>query len=304
MFVSFFRVIKFAFQNFFRNFWLSFVTLTILILALSSTNVLLILNAIANTAVNEVQNQIDVTVYFKEDISEEQVLNVKNYLIALSDVKNVTYISKEDALVSFRAKHKTDDKILETLDELDGNPLGATLVIQANSVEDYDSIIANLESKQYNNLIEDKDFDDHKVVIDKIKAVTQRVAFAVMALAIAFTIISILISFNAIRIAIYTHREEIRIMSLVGATDKFIIAPYLLEGVILSLLSVVFSIFILYPFLGVLQPYIETFFENGSLNLVRYFSNNFVLIFGAQLLVATLINIFAALVAAKKYLKY
>ena len=59
----------------------------------------------------------------------------------------------------------------------------------------------------------------------------------------------------------------------------------------------------LYPFLGILQPCIETFFEGGNLNLVQYFNDNFYVIFGLQFAGAALINIIAGLIATNRYLK-
>ncbi len=305
MFVSLFRVIKFAFQDFFRNFWLSFVTLTILFLALSAVHVLIILNTLADTAIAQVEQKIDVTVYFNNAVREEQIFNVQNYLEAMPEVKEVTYVSKDDALAQFRAKHQGNEKILETLEELEDNPLGATLIISAQTTEAYQTILEALEGQQYANLIEDKDFDDHRLVVDKIMTVTNRVSFAVMILAIVFGLISILIVFNSIRIAIYTHRDEIRMMALVGATNSFIVAPYIVQGLLFALFAVVVSMVVMYPFLGVMQPYIATFFEDGGgFNIVEYYNMNFPMIFGLMFAGAALINIFAALLATNKYLKY
>lgn len=304
MFISLWRVISYAFKNFFRNFWLSFVTLTILFLAMASVHVLIILNVLADTAIGQVEEKIDITVYFRPEIQEEQIFNVQQYIESLSEVRGVEYISKEDALINFRTKHAGNEKILATLDELGDNPLGATLIVSARSTEDYASIITTLEQEQYAQLIEDTDFDDHKLVIERIMSVTQRVSFAVTIMAVVFGLISILIVFNTIRVAIYTHREEIKVMALVGATDAFIIAPYLIEGVLFALVATLISIFVTYPFLGVIQPWIVTFFDNGALNLVDYYNTHFIAIFGIQCLGAAVITICAGLLATRKYIKH
>jgi len=301
MFVSFWRIIKYAFRDFFRNFWLSFVTLTILFLALASVNLLIILNSLAERAITSVEDKVDVTVYFKSEIKEEQVQNVQNYLSSLEGVKGVDFISRDQALINFRSKHKSDPKILETLDELKDNPLGATLVIHANNTEDYQKILTSLETDQYKNLIEDKDFEDHRLVIERLGKITSRVSSAVVVVAIIFALISILIVFNAIRVAIYTHRDEIRVMKLVGATNAFIIAPYILEGLLYAFFAVLITVIVAYPLLGILQPYLSTFFENGDVNIVQYFNNNFALIFGLQFAGAAVINILSALIATGKY---
>jgi len=302
MLTSTFRVIKFAFQDFFRNFWLSFVTLTILILALFSINLLIIFNVVAKSAIIAIENKIDISVYFKPSISEDQVKNVQRYLQGISQVKEVQYISQDQALENFKAKHQDNPKILESLKEIEQNPLGASLVIKAKSTDQYTLILEQLEDPQYSNLIESKNFDDHKTVINRITSITEKVNYGVFVIALIFTIISILIIFNAIRMAIYTHREEIMAMKLVGATNWFVRAPYLLQGVIFSFLAVIITIIIIYPLLGFVQPYLSLLLES-DFNIVKYFNQNFGLIFGLEFLGAIVINLLSSYWAINRYVR-
>jgi len=302
MLTSIFRVIKFSLQDFFRNFWLSFVTLTILILALFSINLLIIFNVVAKSAITAIENKIDISVYFKPSISGDQVKNVQRYLQGISQVKEVQYISQDQALENFKAKHQDNPKILESLKEIEQNPLGASLVIKAKSTDQYTLILGQLEDPQYGNLIESKNFDDHKTVINRITTITQKVNYGVFVIALIFTIISILIIFNAIRMAIYTHREEIMAMKLVGATNWFVRAPYLLQGVIFSLLAVIITIIIIYPLLGFVQPYLALLLES-DFNIVKYFNHNFAFIFGLELLGAIVINLLSSYWAINRYVR-
>jgi len=302
MLTSTFRVIKFAFQDFFRNFWLSFVTLTILILALFSINLLIIFNVVAKSAIIAIENKIDISVYFKPSISEDQVKNVQRYLQGISQVKEVQYISQDQALENFKAKHQDNPKILESLKEIEQNPLGASLVIKAKSTDQYTLILEQLVDPQYSNLIESKNFDDHKAVINRITTITEKVNYGVFVIALIFTIISILIIFNAIRMAIYTHREEIMAMKLVGATNWFVRAPYLLQGVIFSFLAVIITIIIIYPLLGFVQPYLALLLES-DFNIVKYFNQNFAFIFGLEFLGAIVINLLSSYWAINRYVR-
>jgi len=302
MLTSIFRVIKFSFQDFFRNFWLSFVTLTILILALFSINLLVIFNIVAKEAIRSIENKIDINIYFKPEISEDQVFNAQKYLQGLGQVDKVTYISKDQALADFKAKHANDTQIIESLQEIEGNPLGASLVIKAKSTADYPAILEDLKDPQYNNLIESKDFDDHKLVINRITSITNKINTGVVVVALIFTMISILIIFNAIRMAIYTHREEIIAMKLVGATNWFVRAPFLLQGVIFSVLAVLITLLIIYPLSGFIQPYLNLLLES-NFNIVSYFNQNFIYIFGLELAGAILINLLSSYLAVNRYVR-
>lgn len=281
---------------------MSLVTLTILVLALFMVNLLLIFNLVTKTAIASVENKVDINVYFKPQIAEDQVQNVQKYLQGLDQVKEVDYISKDQALANFKEKHKDDPKILESLNEIQANPLGASLVVKAKNSADYPAILQTLQSPQYDNLIESKDFEDHRAVIDRINGITSKVSKAVIVVAALFALISILIIFNAIRMAIYTHREEIIAMKLIGATNSFVEMPFLLQGVIFAMLSLIIVILILYPLLGFVRPYLQLIISS-DFDIVAYFNQNFFKIFGLELLGAILLNLISSYVAVKRYVK-
>jgi len=191
---------------------------------------------------------------------------------------------------------------LQSIEEIDKNPLGASLIIKAKSTNDYPAILQSLSEPQYNNIIESKDFDDHKIVIEKITGITHKINSGVVIVVLIFTLISILIIFNAIRIAIYTHREEIIAMKLLGATNWFVQGPFLLQGIIFAFLSVIVTIIIIYPLIGFLQPYIASLLES-EFNLINYFNQNFVFIFGLEFLGAIVINFLSSYWAVNKYVR-
>ena len=118
-----YRILKFAIQGFWRNFWLSVVTISVIVLALVSINFLLILNVSANSAVEYVQDKIDISIYFKNDVDESIIIEAKNRIETLSQVEKIDYISKDRAIDDFRQKHKNDRFILEALEAAGENPL-------------------------------------------------------------------------------------------------------------------------------------------------------------------------------------
>ncbi len=303
MFSSFSRILKFAFQDFRRNVWLSVITISVLALALISINSLIVFRLVADSSIQAVREKIDVSVYFNPEVSAGEVNNVKSRLNNLSEVKEVSYVTPEEALSRFRAKHVADPEILASLEEVDGNPLGAALIIKAHDLENYPRILQELEKDEYSELIQKKNFDDHKMVISKINDISDRVEKVAFAIIGVFIFIAVVIVFNTIRIAIYTHRREIEIKRLVGATNWFIKAPFLMEGVFYSILALLAVIVIVYPILGAIDPYLSGFFENSDFSVLNYFNNNFISIFGWQLLAIILLNIVGSSLAIGRYLK-
>jgi len=300
--LSFFRVIKFSFQDLWRNIWLSAVTIVILVLGLLSVNLLLVVKVLGSTAVSAIKEKIDISLYLKPEADESRILALKSQISLVSQVKEVNYISKQTALETFRNKHKDNQEILQALAELGKNPLSPSLVIRPKDVDNYEELIAALNGFD-DEIIESRNFDDHQAILMKINNLTKKASEAGLIISLLFILISILVVYNTVRIAIYTHKREIGIMKLVGASTWFIRSPYLISGIIYSLIGVVAIIIILYPLLNFIQPYLETFFSGLEVNILKYYNNNFFTIFGLEFLAITLINFLASLVAVGKYSK-
>lgn len=141
---SFFRVIKFAFQDFFRNFSLSIMTILMLVLMLLSTNVLVSIRALTNRAVAAVQDQIDVSIYFHPAATTQEITEVRDHLKSFPEVVTSTFLSQEEVLKRFKETHSQNQQILSSLDELGENPLGSTLVVKTRDPQDYQKIITAL----------------------------------------------------------------------------------------------------------------------------------------------------------------
>ncbi len=299
----FLRVLNFAFQDFVRNIWLSVVTISILVLTLLSINVLVIFNVLANTAIDLVEERVDVSVYFKPGVDEDQVLSIRQYLSSLPEVATVEYVSPEQALADFRSNFSDDDVIISAVDELSDNPLGASLRVKARNLDVYPEILAALDRTDFNQYIEHKEYQDRQQIIGTISNWIDTGKQVVWGFIIFFSVISGLIVFNTIRVAIYTHREEITIEKLVGATNWFVRLPFVASAIIYAIISVLVTIAVLYPLFGLIQPFFNQFFGAGTIQIIQYFNQHFLTIFGLQLAAVVLLNVVASLTATRRYLR-
>ncbi len=300
MLLSLYRIIKFSFQDIARNVWLSLATITILLLALFSINTLLTVRMISDSATTAVKEKIDISLYLKSETPEADILALKDRISGMERVREVVYVSKQSALESFREKYKNNQAVLSALKELGRNPLSPSLTIIPASFEESALLINELRVLD-SPIIESRDFTDNTSILGKIGAITKRINEAGLFMISIFILTSLLVVYNAIRVAIYTHRQEIEIMRLVGASNFFIYMPYVFSAFIYSLLSVLIIIALFYPFLTLLQPYLEVFFTGYNVNIVSYFLSNFWAIFGLQFLAILAINILASLAAVRKY---
>jgi cell division transport system permease protein len=300
---TFFRIIRFGFQSMLRNFWLSFVTVSVFCLTLLTVNAVIVLNVLAQASVQSVEERVQVTVYFTSDATEGMVKNVQAYLLGLSQVKEVSYITAEEALELFRARHAADSVVLATLEEVDGNPLGQAIKIRAYNADDFSFIIEALNTPEYSPYIKEKNYKDYSSALEALSDFSQKVRYGFLVLAAFFGFIAMLIVFNTIRVAIYVHRDEIGIMKLVGANDWIVRGPFLFESIFYGFVSTAIMAGAMYGILTAANPYILQFFAGVEVDLIGYFQGNALLIFGGQFVGLALIGLVTTAVAMRRYLR-
>jgi cell division transport system permease protein len=300
------RVLVGGWKNFARGGAVSVATVIIMTVTLAIIGSLIFLSALLSFTLDSIKDKVDVSVYFVTTASESDILAVKDQLEKLPEVENVSYTSADDALTAFRARHATDQLTLQALDELGGNPLDASLEIRAKDPSEYDSIVSFLEaspalSTDGTSIVDRINYAQNKEVIDRLSLAiqaTQEVGFAVV---ILFAIASILIAFATIRLAIYTARDEIAVMRLVGASNSYIRGPFVVAGVITGIIASTLVLLALWPatwYVGV-----ETSEWFGGFNVASYYGSNFIFVFFIIMLSGIALGSAASVLAIRKYLK-
>ncbi len=300
---SFFRALRYAFKDFGRNFWLSLVTITVLVLALLSVNILVSLNALSQTVISAVKEKVDISVFIKPEVEQIKVANFEDKLKKRPEVKEVVFVSKEVALADFKERHKEDPKILEALKEIEKNPLADTLIVKAKSIDDYKNILNFINLEENQEIIKYQDYTDHETIISRVNDISRKAKEVSLTITFVFTVIAILIIFNAIRVSVYTRREEVAVMRLVGASSSFIRLPFLLESVIFGLFAVLIAFGILYASFSFISPYLEALLVNYSFNLVDYYNQNILVLFASEAGAVILLSVLSSAVALGRYLK-
>jgi len=303
MLTNLFRSTKFATQNFRRNFWLSAITIFILVLTLFTISLVFTVNLIADQAIETVKSKIDIDIFFSSTASENDIIETQVFFQNLPEVKEVVYVSKDEALEKFKESHLDDPNIQESIVELEDNPLPASLVIRANDISDYDKILEKFEASKHNDLAQDKSFTDYEVIIETLSSLTNKVYFVGYALSLLFVIISVFVVFNTIRMAAYSQREELGIMKLVGATNALIRAPFFLESIFYAVISSVITIGIFYPTVLLASPFINSIFEGYNFDILYYFNQYILHIFFLEFAIALFLTTISSMIAITRYLK-
>ncbi len=299
------RVIRAGVVGFFRNAFVSFATMLVMIITLFVIGALLFMNAALTSTLEQIKSKVDINAYFLTTASEEEVLAVKESVEALPEVLSVQYISREEALQIFKERHKNDQLTLQALEELDENPLGASLAIQAKDPSQYERIAKFLEEHEAvkvgeKRIVEKVNYNQNKVLIDRLTGLTSAIEKTGFLVSIFLTIASVMIVFNTIRLAIYTNKDEIEVMQLVGASNWFVRGPYVIEGVLYGLVSGLITLFIFYPIAVYLGPITESFF--GSFNALTFYINEFGMLFKYIVGSGVLLGALSSFLAVRRYL--
>ena len=299
MVTSFRRVVKAGFVGFWRNAYVSLASIFVITVALFVIGSTMLIDQLLTVSLSQLQSKVDINVYFVPTAPQEDIDALTTSVRALPDVELVTYTSREDALSEYRTKNQNDSVAMQALEELKENPLGATIAIQAKETSQYESINQFLQ-EQKSPIIDDINYIKNKESIDKLTGIIDAVKQASFVTLLVLLVAATVITFNTIRLAIYTAKEEISVMRLVGASNAFIRGPFMLQGVMYGVISGVLALLILYPIVLWLGPKTAAFFE---LNIFDYFVNNFAYIFGVLVWIGVSLGLVSSVLAITRYLR-
>lgn len=299
------RIIRTGFVQFWRNGVVSLSAVSVMIVTLFVIGGILFSTAMLKGALGEIQDKVDVNVYFQTEASEDQILEVKKALEVLPEVNFVEYISSDQALSNFIERHKNDQKTLEALDELDSNPLGPVINIKTKETSQYESVANflkdNYPSENGESIVEKVNYFQNKEAIDTLSKIIDAGNRLGLFLTIIFILISIIITLNTIRLAMYISRDEISVMRLVGASHNYISGPFVVTGAMYGLMASILTLIIFWPVTYWLGPVTKRFF--GSVSVFEYYISSFGYIFLIIVGCGVFIGSVSSFLAIKRYLR-
>lgn len=299
------RILRTGFVNFWRSGFVSLSAVLIMTVTLLVVGGLIFSNAFLSTALSSIESKIAVDVYFVPTADESDIAALQTKLEALPEVASVQYVSASDTLADFTARNQGDETTLQALDEVDGNPFGASLSITATDPSEYGNIADFLNNAgtaaDGTNIIDKVNYLENKTAIDTLSKVivgSREIGLAVI-LVLAF--ISVVIIFNTIRLAIYIAKDEIAVMRLVGASNSYIRGPFVVSGVMYGSVAGIVTLILLYPVAFWLSSVTATFFSGWSpfSYYLSDFGNIFLVIIGSGALIGAL----SSFLAVRKYLR-
>jgi cell division transport system permease protein len=300
------RVLVSGWKSFARGGAVSVATVLIMTVTLGIIAALMFLSALLTYTLGTITDKVDISVYFVTSATEKDIFAVKDQVEKLPQVSSVYYTSAEEALVAFRERHANDQTTLQALDELGENPLDASLNIRAKDPTQYESVVKFLEASPVlsvggASIVDHINYVQNKEVIDRLSLAiraTREIGFVVT---LFFAIASVLIAFATVRLAIYTAKDEIAVMRLVGAHNAYIQGPFVVTGVITGMLAGALVLILLWPLTW--YAGVKTTGWFSGFDIATYYSEHFFLIAGVIIISGIALAAVASLLAIRKYLK-
>ncbi len=265
---TFARVVSFATKNFTRNIGLSMMIVTILVLSLLSIHTLVIVNSLTHASVAVLEKQVDVSVDFSLDATPEIVKKIVDTVASLSEVKESRLYSAQEVKELFQERHKDNKNILSALEALDHNPFGQSLSFSARTSSDYQHILSLLDREDFNSVIEKKSFGEHTEVLERIQQITTTAKRSATFFAAVFGLFAVCIIFNTIRVTLYTQRDEISIMRLVGASKWFIRMPTYVECMYYVLIALTIALSLTFFVVELIDPFVRATFSSTGFSIM------------------------------------
>lgn len=304
------RIIKYGTKGFSRNIWLSTAATAVMSITLIILFVTVVASVILTNTAEMMKDKIDITIYFKPNTSEEELGKLTEIIKKDPNIKSVESSTSEDEYKKFLEENKASDDIINVLDsEMEKmmiDKMQATMRIKVYDVDNLDSIKNIVEKDDEFSQFTDKEkaptYDVNRAEIATITSWARIARTGGVILAVVFLIISILIIFSTIRMAIFSRREEIYMMKLVGAEKGFIRGPFLIEAEMCGIIAGLIAGTVAYFGFKFLTPRLMNYgiTVDQITNIME--SNQLILVFLAFILMGMLIGRISAWLAVSRYL--
>lgn len=240
-FGSFTYLVKEGFKNVWFNRLMSLASIGVLTACLILIGGAALLSANVTAIVGVIEDQNEIVVFLEDELSSIKKNNIDETIKSMSGLLSINFISKDQALID--QQNKVNPEYSDIFDGLQGdqNPLPDSYRIKLDSLENLDAVIAQISS--IDGVLQVSAPTELAKTITEIKRV---INIAGLGIIILLIVVSVVIIANTIKITVFNRRKEIGIMKYVGATDSFIRLPFLVEGVLLGIISALLAFGILF----------------------------------------------------------
>ena len=235
-------VLAAAWHGFSRNPFMSFASTFTVALMLVLLAFFVVTDRGLQSAVTLLEQKVELVVYMSDDAKVSQILDLRQRIEKDPAVARVDYVSKEDALKRLKelAASRTD---IGPIEEIGSNPLPASLEVKLATAQESRRVASELRAEVGSGIV--TEVVDNPEVVEQLLTITRVLSIGGLAILGMMLFVTLFVIVNTIRIAVHARRDEIEIMQLVGATDRLISAPFVLEGMLVGIVGAAIALVVL-----------------------------------------------------------
>ncbi len=285
-----------GFRNIFKNKKSTGASIAIMCATMLIFGLFFLIGENVNHMVKEVESEQGMSVFLEVDTTEEQIQQIEDKIKSLPNVAKVTFISKEEGLNSM--KQRLGEDIVKGFEQ--DNPLSDSFAVNVTDLSKATEV-----KEQIEEIEKVKNVELRADVIEKLMSIANGIQIISGIILVLLVIISIFIIANTIKLTVHARRKEISIMKYVGATNGFIRWPFIVEGMIIGIISVMISILIV----GISYTYITNNILTTSLSDLNIsytlltFADMFPLVLTVYILIGIGIGVLGSVISMRKYLE-
>lgn len=298
------RAIHFSLRNLWRNISLTAMAIVFVILATYTLVATALLYRTVQHAVSALERGVVLTLILQPTVTDAQAADLVNELRHSQGIESAEYHNPDTVKADFLKQYGDNQELTDTFSVLPVNPLAGEVVIRASNMDAYGTWLQKFSDGSYASLVSNRNIADYQSVVDGLEhQVAEPIRISRYAVAGVFALITALLMFNTVRMTIYTQREEIGIMKLVGATDWFVRMPYLLQAIWLVVFGALIAYGLLMLTANVADPVIRSTFGWEDFSLSRVLIKDILTVFIAPVGVLGVIAMLSTIFSLRRYLK-
>ncbi len=296
------RVMRAGFTSFYRNGWLSVAATGIVSFTLVLISIFVLLLLLGKNVIHGIEQKIDIEIFFNESAKVADIQTLQEQLQKQPNAASVRYISKQEALQIYKGQSERNKKLVEQISE-EENPLPASLQVKAKDPNQLDLFNPVLESDFAKPLIQSRSDKENRPIIERLQRIISFIRNVGIFISLVVLLFSVLVVFNTIRITIFSRREEIEIMRLVGASNWYIRGPFIMEGVFYGIIATAVAMLVVYLVVIAFGPVLTGWLKDINENVPAYFRANIGIILTVQLVTGIGVGVLSSYIAIRRHLR-
>ena len=291
-----------GFKNVFKNKKSTFAALMIMFVTMITAGLGLAGASNISAVMKQLEQDVPITLYVKDGLKEQELTDISDYIKSIDGVNtNLECTSKSEALAKAKERLSDSADLLSQYTE-SNHPFKASYAIKLTDIKKSSEVVEELKNAE---VLKDKiaEINSSDVVMNGLRGIDRGVKIVFIGMGILLIVVSTVIISNTIKLTVHARRREISIMKYVGATNNFIRAPFIVEGVVIGIIAIAVSLLSLGAVYHLIYGACNNILiSNFNVNMLQ-FSDIFKTILIVYIVLGIGIGVVGSVLSMKKYLK-